>query len=169
MTERSDEYRKKNRERMAKKRTTVEGIEYTKKYVRTSRHRWNLCRKVAKEKELIFAISYEFYKEIILRPCYACQRSLKEEAGYSLDRIDNAKGYTEDNVNPCCGECNRRRHDSMGAEEFKKQTVQNKYALPNAGSIDAIMLGCICSVSENNFGETTPPVYEKKCKLHGHL
>lgn len=35
-----------------------------------------------------------------------------------LDRIDNTKGYTEDNVNPCCYVCNRARNNML-FEEFK--------------------------------------------------
>jgi len=35
-----------------------------------------------------------------------------------LDRIDNDRGYTIDNVIPCCIKCNRAKH-TMTSEEFK--------------------------------------------------
>ena len=28
-----------------------------------------------------------------------------------VDRIDSSKGYTKDNVVPCCGKCNRMKGD----------------------------------------------------------
>lgn len=33
-----------------------------------------------------------------------------------LDRIDSSKGYTIDNVVPCCARCNRAKHVSSAAE-----------------------------------------------------
>ena len=37
-----------------------------------------------------------------------------------LDRVDNAEGYTIDNVVPCCGKCNVMKR-AMTVEEFKTQ------------------------------------------------
>lgn len=36
-----------------------------------------------------------------------------------LDRIDHKKGYTKDNVQPCCKECNSLRSNRLTVEETK--------------------------------------------------
>jgi len=36
-----------------------------------------------------------------------------------IDRVDAAKGYTEDNCQPCCGVCNKAKMD-MTDNEFKQ-------------------------------------------------
>ena len=37
----------------------------------------------------------------------------------SIDRLDNSKGHTKDNVVPCCIECNTARSDNFTFEEMK--------------------------------------------------
>jgi hypothetical protein len=44
-----------------------------------------------------------------------------------MDRISNDKGYSLDNVVPCCQDCNRRRGTTYSSEEFKKQSLINGY------------------------------------------
>lgn len=130
MVERSDEYRAKNRERMRESSATEEGKAYEHKRRRTPKTRYIKARYDAgrrKSGAKPFTISLEEYLIVIARKCEYCNCSLENETGSGLDRIDNEKGYEPGNVNPCCGDCNRRRSKSMGAEEFKEQSRINGY------------------------------------------
>jgi hypothetical protein len=51
-------------------------------------------------------------------PCIYCGLLIRA-TGSGLDRIDNSKDYTIDNVNPCCGTCNDIRGDNLTVEEMK--------------------------------------------------
>lgn len=66
-----------------------------------------------------FNVSKEFYIDVISKPCYYCFKSLSNETGSGLDRIDNNKGYLEDNVLPCCGNCNSIRSNKLTVEEMQ--------------------------------------------------
>jgi len=65
-------------------------------------------------------LTREEYCEIFKNdpPCIYCN-SLIRSTGSGLDRIDNSKVYTIDNVNPCCGVCNDIRGDNLTVEEMK--------------------------------------------------
>ena len=52
-------------------------------------------------------------------PCIYCNISILKETGIGLDRIDNNKHYTPDNVNPCCGNCNKIRGNYLTYDEMK--------------------------------------------------
>lgn len=53
-------------------------------------------------------LSYEFIQNIINCSCPDCGRDGER---MSLDRIDNSKGHTKDNVRACCARCNYARGD----------------------------------------------------------
>lgn len=75
------------------------------------------ARKYSRE----FMIEFKKYKLLILSNCYYCNKApankiysydKKIKLLYSgLDRIDTKKGYTLDNVVPCCKICNRAKSD----------------------------------------------------------
>jgi hypothetical protein len=131
----SAEYKAKNAERMKKRRQTDDGKAYKKKEIRTVKSRFNRAKRWNTKYRTNFytgeldlkewTISFEEYAATITRNCYYCNTSLTGETGSGLDRIDNSKGYTPGNVNPCCSSCNRIRGDSMSAEEFKHQSKLN--------------------------------------------
>lgn len=52
---------------------------------------------------------------IFAKPCHYCGETDWRKIG--CDRIDNDKSHTEDNVVPCCGECNKKR-GTMEYNEF---------------------------------------------------
>lgn len=55
-----------------------------------------------------FDLTREFIREIIADGCRYCGES---DIRIGLDRIDNARGHSKDNVIPCCMRCNYiRRH-----------------------------------------------------------
>lgn len=54
-------------------------------------------------------------ENIINKPCVYCGDTHK----IGCDRIDNTKGHTKDNVQPCCYECNVARGNNFSVEEMK--------------------------------------------------
>lgn len=122
------EYKAKNSERMRARNKTEEGAEYERTRRRNPKTRWIKAKYDAKRRKSgakEFTLTLEEYEKIIANPCYYCNRSIANETGSGIDRIDNDKGYIQGNSNPCCSECNRIRAKSMDAEEFKKQNKLN--------------------------------------------
>ena len=73
------------------------------------------------------ALTYEDYFNIaVSKPnCYYCDSTLKwsefrdrKQSGSNLDRKDSNKGYTIDNVVPCCRVCNITKNNNFTHEEF---------------------------------------------------
>ena len=85
----------------------------------------------AKIKNLPVEISYEDFLEYTKQPaCSYCERPVywtahnitqggKRYSAYNLDRLDNAKGYSKDNLCVCCGICNGGRGNRFTPEEWK--------------------------------------------------
>jgi len=77
---------------------------------------FNVYKTQAKNRNLNFELSKEIFEKLTKQNCTYCGREpfQKSSNGSSisiyiyngLDRIDSLKGYTEDNVVPCCGQCN---------------------------------------------------------------
>lgn len=75
-----------------------------------------------------WALSKEVVRYLTSQPCSYCgvkpnqpasrgHPDLNGEYYYNgLDRIDNARGYSEDNVTPCCGICNVAKHTMTQAK-----------------------------------------------------
>jgi len=64
-------------------------------------------------------ISYEKCLELWATGCSYCAKNIEIEKGCSLDRLDNSLGYTEDNVVPCCGNCNTIKSDILTFNEMR--------------------------------------------------
>lgn len=74
-------------------------------------------------------LDFDFVNDLIRQECYYCKlppsnlKTLKnslEAFKYSgIDRKDNTKGYTKDNVVPCCKICNNAKSD-LTLEQFKE-------------------------------------------------
>lgn len=106
-------------------------------YLKTHPFFENRCRKKlgeikgsAKAREIFFNIKiYEFIKWVIKQKdrCSYCGLSLEEaikfNAGmknFSIDRIDNNKGYELDNICFACNRCNNVKSNVFSAEEMIK-------------------------------------------------
>ncbi len=90
-----------------------------------------LYQRYKTKRGLEVTITYDDLIEIINNPeCHYCgeillynkhtRNELKEHntRAYQLDRKDNNKGYTKDNVVPCCWTCNRLKSNVFSFEEF---------------------------------------------------
>lgn len=69
----------------------------------------------AKNRGHEFALTKTEFRELTSSDCYYCGASPQQVitngkcAPYTyngVDRVDNERGYTSDNVRPCCGHCN---------------------------------------------------------------
>lgn len=94
------------------------------------RHLQGECRRAAKNRGYVFELSFDDYKEIVIKDCFYCgqpptMRNLsKVIVGIQIptngvDRKDNTKGYTLNNSVPCCSICNRMKLD-LTEEDFYK-------------------------------------------------
>jgi hypothetical protein len=60
----------------------------------------------ALKKNLDFALSHDEYLCLITQDCYLCGKNSNSQHLNGIDRLDNNKGYTLDNVKSCCANCN---------------------------------------------------------------
>lgn len=96
---------KRNKEVSLQYRTSIKGrFGYAKRSSKRRKKNWN--------------ISFNFYKNIIDNACVYCNEYEENGTGIGLDRIDNNKGYEENNVVRCCGQCNGFRSNKITHEEL---------------------------------------------------
>mgnify|MGYP001595998668 CR=1 FL=1 len=74
----------------------------------------------AKNRRIVFDISEEFFKEMIQKDCVYCGHKSERNG---LDRIDNKKGYVEDNLSPCCFRCNQMK-GKLTVDEFLNHIME---------------------------------------------
>ena len=63
------------------------------------------------KRNLEILITNDEYNDIIMNNCYLCGKTNNDIHTNGIDRIDNSKGYSIDNVKSCCGECNFMKKD----------------------------------------------------------
>lgn len=88
--------------------------------IRTMRRRFSHLTNAARRDGWRCDLTLEEYTALITRPCDYCDGPLGE-TGKGLDRKDSRRGYTKDNVTPCCGPCNRAKFDTFTYEEMKRE------------------------------------------------
>jgi hypothetical protein len=75
-------------------------------------------KKRAKKKNLEFNLTVDEFYRLVQLKCFYCHSNLQSKRGYrgdrsikvpynGLDRVDNLKGYTLENVVTCCWICNQ--------------------------------------------------------------
>lgn len=118
IAERAKQWRKEHKEEIA---------EYNKKYRKTPYGRANKLFQKYKKLDKKYnrgecTLTPQWIVDnIFTQPCHYCGASGCEKIG--CDRIDNSKPHTEDNVVPCCYECNVKR-GKKSYIEYKKETSQ---------------------------------------------
>jgi hypothetical protein len=58
-----------------------------------------------------FTIDKDYFITETNKPCYLCGKKPDDLHKNGLDRFDNDKGYTKDNVKSCCANCNFIKKD----------------------------------------------------------
>ena len=87
--------------------------------------------RAAKKRSLNWDISREDFIGLLRENCFYCKSSPSntlirqgEKVLYSgINRLDNTKGYTEENVVSCCGTCNRMK-SNMSKSRFLAHTLK---------------------------------------------
>jgi len=77
---------------------------------------WNHYVKGAKKRNIDFILPKTKFYELIVEKCYYCDYKVDNEIN-GIDRIDNNKGYMEENVVTCCQFCNVAK-SSQHPQEF---------------------------------------------------
>src|SRR5579862_2777204 len=94
-----DKARLKRRRKYARRK--VNG--YWDRRIRTPRWRLRVYRQGARKRGLSFSLTEQDFFELWNRTCFYCGDHVE---GIGLDRVDNSKGYTRENVVVCCTPCN---------------------------------------------------------------
>jgi len=87
----------------------------------------------AKKRGYEWHLTNEQIAQLTKQPCHYCGAEPSQVCGdekmygnyiyNGIDRVDNTKGYTIDNVVPCCGACNRAK-DVMTIDEFRLWNIR---------------------------------------------
>lgn len=106
-----------------------------KKNINSSFSVYNIYKKGASRRGLLFDIDFESFDSLINQNCHYCnippsnifkdknrKKKIKNDDFFysGLDRKDNKKGYSLDNVVPCCARDNWAKN-TMSYEEYIKQ------------------------------------------------
>lgn len=87
------------------------------RYVRTPKGLFKGMRELSAKRGIAIEISLEQFTDLRKRPCHYCGGELSE-AGYSMDRRDNALAYTAGNTVPCCFDCNETKSNKLTEAEM---------------------------------------------------
>ena len=102
--------------------------EYGKKYGKSLKGRFYRIKQSAKQRKLEFTLTIDFFEKNWNKKCFYCGETLDTVA---FDRVDNGKGYTEDNVVVCCEVCNWMKLDLSQKcfVEHCKQIARTNYKM----------------------------------------
>ena len=84
----------------------IEGKFYPECFANHNGSGYNDYKNRANKKLKEFEITEEQFYEIIFKKCYMCGKKTDDNHTNGIDRINNDKGYTTENIVCCCGECN---------------------------------------------------------------
>lgn len=117
---------KENLETLHKQNTLDTGIASMRQII-------NTYKQNAKKRGYTYSLTEKQFKEITKQNCYYCggkpnaiMNHPRSNGAYiynGLDRTDNTKGYTIDNVVPCCKRCNVAKNN-LTFKEFKDWIVK---------------------------------------------
>lgn len=95
-------------------------LERAKAYAQTPHGRYLDYKKGAIRRGYIFGLTEEKFLEYWQQPCFYCGISIET---IGLDRMDNSRGYEEDNIVPCCPTCNRIKK-TQSFDEFMEYCLR---------------------------------------------
>lgn len=92
--------------------------EKTEKRKTSSSKRYNQLKMNAKSGGREMSLTLDEFLSVANQPCHYCNDELcQDRTGTRLDRRDNSKGYTLDNVVACCKYCNSVKQELFTEEE----------------------------------------------------
>lgn len=87
---------------------------------------WNQYVKGSKKRGIDFKLNKDNFNSLIIQKCFYCDYQKEGEIN-GIDRIDNNKGYIEENIVPCCQVCNLAKGSQHPQEFIDKITSIYKY------------------------------------------
>ena len=87
---------------------------------------WNHYVKSAQKRGIDFTLPKPIFNELIVKPCFYCTY-IKEDEVNGIDRINNNRGYSEDNVVTCCQFCNLAKGTQHPQEFIDKMKAIHKF------------------------------------------
>ena len=73
----------------------------------------------SKIKDQDFTLTNDEAVKYMGKPCFYCNIKPPEKGYHELDRIDSSITYTNENVQPCCSDCNQAK-GTKTLEEYKE-------------------------------------------------
>jgi len=101
----------------------IQGESYPVEFLDYNGCSYSAYKARAEKKELPFEISKETFTHYTDLPCYLCGKEVTYTHRNGIDRLDNTKGYTLDNIRSCCGTCNYMK------KNYEYEDVIKKFAL----------------------------------------
>ena len=98
----------------------IEGKKYSDDFLDFKGCTYSTYKERAERKELPFEISQETFQHYKDLPCYLCGKEVSDRHSNGIDRFDNTKGYTLDNIRSCCGICNYMKKNYEYDKVIKK-------------------------------------------------
>ena len=80
------------------------------------KHSWSETKGNARRRNLEFSLPRALFDDLVTDNCFYCGAAPEPVNG--IDRVDNARGYVEDNVVTACRWCNRAK-DVRSRSEFE--------------------------------------------------
>jgi hypothetical protein len=105
----------------------IQGKLYPDEFANVTIVSYNDYKKRAKNKELPFEFSEEAFTLKRNMCCYLCGKETNGSHKNGIDRIDNTKGYTEENTKSCCGNCNYLKRNYEYDKFLKKIFIIYEY------------------------------------------
>ena len=116
-------YREANKEKIAARQKVYNKAHYEankedviarqKAYNQTPAGKLSSYKRDAKRRGYEFRLTREQFEFFWQKPCTYCGTDIET---IGLDRMDSSKGYTMENVTPCCFGCNARKGDMLLSE-----------------------------------------------------
>jgi len=75
---------------------------------------WSDIQDSARSRNLEFSLPRALFDDLVTDNCFYCGATPDPVNG--VDRVDNERGYVEDNVVTCCKHCNRSKHTRTRAD-----------------------------------------------------
>jgi hypothetical protein len=101
----------------------VDGQLYAECFSNHKRTPYDGYKERALKKKFDFTITEDDFHNITSKSCYLCGKQNSELHSNGLDRVDSSKGYTLDNLQSCCGECNYMKKNYNVDEFMNKLTL----------------------------------------------
>ncbi|XWV25105.1 hypothetical protein QJ856_gp0671 [Tupanvirus deep ocean] len=96
-------------QKVEERRPKRDRIDEYNRYDNNPERKYKHYLKNAKTRNIKFQIDFDTFKKLIMENCYYCGLERREKLN-GIDRIDNNKHYTLDNIVASCGICNKMKN-----------------------------------------------------------